>query len=354
MKNELAGRRILFDGHVLDGSPQGTTSYIQGMATELSSNNEVFVACKHESSLKKFFGSDKNVRWVPLKSSNKYVRLAFELPALCKKYEIDYAYFQYVAPLRKNTKWIVCVNDVLFLDYPKYFPWRYIISKAILYYVSALRADILVTCSDYSRRRIERWFRLKENSIGVTYPAIVSSKYADSAEISDLLGKRFFLYVSRVEPRKNHVSLINALDQLTDYSDVLLVFAGHTTIEVERLNELIDRRKLGGRIRFITPSDDQLCWLYRNCSASFYPSLCEGFGIPILEAKLCGAFSFCASNTAMLDLDPYVDGMFDADDTAEIVKLMRLVLTKQIQPVNSGRSIIENFSWSMSAKQLRD
>ena len=55
----MKGKRIFFDGHVLDGSPQGTTSYIQGMASELAINNEVFVACEKKRVLINIFLAKK-------------------------------------------------------------------------------------------------------------------------------------------------------------------------------------------------------------------------------------------------------------------------------------------------------
>lgn len=349
--SELIGKSIFFDGHVLDGSPQGTTSYIQGMATELAKNNKVFIACNKKDSFDKYFYGIDNIEWVRLKTNNKYLRLAYELPKLCHKGNYDYAYFQYVAPLFKRTKWIVCVNDVLFLDYPKFFPLAYTISKTLLYYFSAKRADILTTCSDYSQKRISKWFKISESNICVTHPAIVETKYSEMSEVQDLCGRKFFLYVSRIEPRKNHEVLLDALAAL-DNKDVMLVFAGHVTLGGRSLKHKISELGLQDHVLFITPSDAQLCWLYKHSQASFYPSRCEGFGIPILEAKLANGLSFCAANSAMHDLEEYIDGTFQSCDSKEITRLMRKVLEGCFENVDTKEKILSDFSWRKSAIAL--
>ncbi len=351
MNNRLKGKRIFFDGHVLDGSPQGTTSYIQGMATELAINNKVFIACMKKERFERYFFERKNIYWVQLKSSNKYVRLAYEIPKLCREVDYDYAYFQYIAPLIKNTKWIVCVNDLLFIDYPKFFPITYIFSKTLLYYLSAKRADILATCSEYSRQRISHLFKIRKSRICITHPAIVETKYSQTKVVEALSEKSFFLYVSRIEPRKNHAVLLDALVAL-DNKDVLLVFAGHITLDVKNLMHKIRELNLSNQVLFITPSDDELCWLYKHSKACFYPSWCEGFGIPILEAKLAGGLSFCAANTAMLDLEKYVDGIFNPSDSDQIASLMDGVLKKQVLGVDTKQRILADFSWNQSAKAL--
>lgn len=351
MHNELVGKSIFFDGHVLDGSPQGTTSYIQGMATELAKNNQVFVACKKKDSFDKYFNGIDNIKWVHLKTNNKYLRLAYELPKLCQKGNYDYAYFQYIAPLIKNTKWIVCVNDVLFLDYPKFFKISYILSKLFLYYFSAKRADILATCSDYSKKRISHYFNIPKSNICVTHPAIVDGKYKSMTSVDALVGKNFFLYVSRIEPRKNHTILLDALAALKR-KDVMLVFAGHITFEDKDLQAKISSLKLSNRVLLITPSDSELCWLYANSEASLYPSWCEGFGIPILEAKLAGGLSFCAANSAMKDLEEYIDGTFYAGDFNEIASLMENILHGNFKCTDTKNKILNDFSWYQSAQAL--
>jgi glycosyltransferase involved in cell wall biosynthesis len=167
-----------------------------------------------------------------------------------------------------------------------------------------------------------------------------------------ICGRRFFLYVSRIEPRKNHAVLLDSLSKVKD-KDVILVFAGHVTLEVEMLQRKISELGLIGRVLFVTPSDAQLCWLYKHSEASFYPSWCEGFGIPILEAKLAGGLSYCAANSAMKDLEQYIDGMFNSGDSESISRLMGEVLKGNLGSVDTADKILTDFSWKRSAKALQ-
>ena len=118
---------ILVDGHVLDGKPQGTSTYIVGLYTEIAKRNtvEILIATEQENSIKRWFPKQENICWVPLTTAKKYKRLAVEFDRLAEQYRPDYMHFQYITPLRKRTRWINTVHDLLFLDLPQYFPLRY-------------------------------------------------------------------------------------------------------------------------------------------------------------------------------------------------------------------------------------
>lgn len=347
-------KSILFDGHVLDGPPQGTSTYIVEMALALSNSNRIFVACNNKSSFEKYFNNIDNIYFCKLKFKNKYLRLIFDFLFITFKNNIDISIFQYMSPFLVKGKVIVVIHDVLFLDYPQYFPLIYRLSKKFLYYISAKRADFLISVSEYSKAKIAHHFSVDNKNIYVTPNAVNIKKFRDSAVIPTLESEKFFLYVSRVEPRKNHKVLIKALANLK-CSAVKLVFAGSSTIDVNLL-ELIEEHGLVDRVIFLQPCDQELSWLYKNCCAHFYPSYCEGFGIPPLEAKLLGAPSYIADNTALRELVNYVDGKFDSDDILSITKLMSALCTNENIEFSdfNQNSILSSFSWQSSSETINN
>ena len=140
------------------------------------------------------------------------------------------------------------------------------------------------------------------------------------------------MYVSRIEPRKNQISLIHALERI-DEEDINLVFVGKKAIDYPEFNAALESSSATDRIHLMSVTNYELGWLYRNAEACFYPSLGEGFGIPPIESVKLGSLTFVADNTALSELRPYVHGVFAAEKIDEIATFMRSV-------VESGQSTV--------------
>ena len=258
--------RILVDGHVLDHEHQGTASYIAGLYSALSEKEqcEIFVATANQESIIKYFGSNTKVHWVPLYSKNKYRRLVIEFDQLTKDIKPDYSHFQYITPLIKRNKWINTIHDILFLDYPDYFPLSYRFKNYILFKLAAMRSDVLVTVSQYSKYRIGHHFGIAQENIVVTPNAVDDILAVEAVSINQLQNTRYFVYVSRFEPRKNQHKLIEAFYKADLGSDVKLVLVGVSTIVYPELAvQLKDNRK-NQLVRLQGLQKSELVWLYKN------------------------------------------------------------------------------------------
>lgn len=319
--------RFFVDCHVFDGGLQGTTTYLKGLYQELIKDDEAlfFLAASDTENLKRIFGVRDNVTYLKYRSHNKFLRLALDIPTLIKNHKIDYAHFQYVVPPIKCCKYIVTVHDVLFLDFPEYFPVLYKLKNRLLFGLSSKYSDVVLTVSDYSKKQIQKHFGIKHLAItpNAIDPAFfdpydkATQKIAAKAKygISD-----YWLFVSRWEPRKNHYTLLKVFVENGHYRDYDLVFVGEKAISDKAFDTYYTSLEdpIKARIKMLSKvNHEDLLLLVRAATLSVYPSIAEGFGIPPLESVAAGIPTSCSNTTAMSDFGFLGNNLFnplDADD----------------------------------------
>lgn len=354
---------VLVDGHVLDGKPQGSSSYMSGLYRAISQIGgvDIRIATNDVDSLRRWNLELPGIDWVPLVSTDRYKRLAVELSVLQSRLGADFSHFQYIAPLVKRSRWILTLHDLLFLDLPQHFPLGYRLKNYALFRLSAMRSDIVLTVSEYSRDAIHRHFHIPNDRIHLTLNA--PDRFVDAHEeaVEGLTPGRFVVYVSRFEPRKNQHALVRAFLALKDQidEDIRLVLVGYSALSYPELDAALAQVQADGKdcVQVLSNlSHAQLTWLYRQTAGSIYPSLAEGFGMPVLEAVAAGGLSYCADNTAMSDLLPYVHGSFDAADDATIrATLLRAIKGQDAAKRDSVRAkALEHFNWAASAEAFME
>jgi len=358
---------ILIDAHVFNETHQGSRTYLKGLYCELvkllPSTSFYFAAYTLES-VKAEIGDYPNVHFVQLKRG-KYLRLLVEMPYLIWKYKIDYAHFQYISPPLKNCKFIVTVHDILFKDFKNLFPLKYRILNDFLFRLSAKRADILLTVSEYSRERIALHYKIPLHKIDITSNGIseeffalkVSGQENRISEMSSL--NRYILYVSRVEPRKNHLLLLKAFSDLRLWErNYKLICIGKKDFSFNDIDLFIDTCSPECRRNILMLQDirtSDLLLFYKNASLFIYPSIAEGFGIPPIEAVAIGIQTLCSNTTAMSDFTFLENDLFNPYD---LVELKDKILKKLLQPTDSIRAaklrqiVMEKYSWKKSAQKF--
>lgn len=352
--------KILVDARWFDSYYSGVSTYIKGIYNALAEDPtfEITFIGSDEEKLRKEF--PVHVKFILHQSSSNFKRLFFDIPRIIKKHKFDYAHFQYISPFNKTCRYIVTLHDILFVEYRKAFPLKFIIQNTILFYLSAKSADILLTVSEYSKRRISKVFRISEEKISVTNNGVLNSFYEKNKVNKFLQDKgynRYLLYVSRLEPRKNHIILLKAFVELGLYNKYKLVFIGKKTIEV---NELFDYyNNLLGEIKeavvFIeNTSEEDLYRFYAGADLFVYPSLSEGFGIPPIEAIACGAKTICSNTTALSDFDFFGKYHFNPSDLKELKQKIISTLDDDRYPLQLFQSIIKNrYSWKRIATDFK-
>jgi len=361
--------KLFVDCHAFDHDlRQGITTYLAGLyqqAIQLDSGIDFWFAARHPEKLTALFGQGANVHYLSYRSDSKYWRLGFELPAILREGKFDYAHYQYISPAVKQCCEIVTLHDVLFRDFPEQFNLGYRLSKSLLFGRSARRADILLTVSDYSRRRIAHHFGIPESRIGIT-PNAVNSDLAAMPRSTSLPGEtaklsRYILFVSRIEPRKNHLLLLRCYRELRLWEQGIgLVCVGAPALSCRELES--EKQQLpaaaAGMVHWLTQvSLPELCALYAKATLFVFPSLSEGFGIPPLEAAMFGTQVLCSDRTAMADFDFFGNGLFNPEQPGVLKQKLADYFAGQLRlpdPQLLQSTIQNRYSWQGAAQTLLD
>lgn len=327
-----ATRKTIFvDAHSLDKGYHGTHTFLRELYLELLSRYadlDIYFGTYDPVSVQRVFpglAADHILAYKPWRP--QVLRFLYDIPRFLSRYRFDYAHFQYLGvPWRTRTRSIVTLHDVLYEDYPADYPALYRLSRKWLFSGSLHRADIKTTVSGYSRARIAEHYHVPQSEIHIIPNAVAPVKFRRPEAVDRIRSRygleNFLLYVSRVEPRKNHLLLLETYLELELYRQrIPLVFIGAESIPVPDLQERLDGLTNGQR-RWIYHLSDvdpvDLSAFYSACRVFIYPSRAEGFGIPPLEAALCEAPVLCSRGAAMADyrfFDPYT---FDPSDRREL------------------------------------
>jgi glycosyltransferase involved in cell wall biosynthesis len=186
-------------------------------------------------------------------------------------------------------KKIVTIHDLIFVRYPKLYPYldRKIYNKKFRHACDV--ADTIIAISEETKRDIEKHYFVPENKIKVIYQSCDEAFYRSYSEEESKniaahyqLPADFLLYVGTIEERKNLLTIVKALKQV---KDIPLVVVGKKKSYFEKVTDYIEKNDLKERVIFLENVDNNhLPVIYRLASVFIFPSLFEGFGIPIIEA----------------------------------------------------------------------
>lgn len=353
--------KIFIDCHVFDYGFQGTRTYIQGLYLELikDKSKTFYFAASNIPNLKSIFGEADNIHYLQFKSENKYYRLLIDIPRLIRENKIDFAHFQYVVPPIKRCKYIVSTHDVLFLDYPEYFPKLDSFIKNQLYKYSARKSEIVVTGSHFSKEKLEKHFKINNVFVQVygVEPVFFEeyNKEQIQNEIEEIYHfKKHIIYISRHEPRKNHVLLLKAFVELKLYKTFHLVLIGDVTFRDPQFdsmmltleNEIKDKIILLSKVNF-----KDMILLLRGAELAIYPSKAEGFGLPPIESVAAKVPTICSNTTSMAEFNFFKNDFINPLDIEDIKSKMRTkIATTDVKRLNELATFVKNkYNWKASA-----
>ena len=264
-------------------------------------------------------------------------------------------------PYRLVGKAVVTVHDVIPLRFKKYYPpgirgqVRFIWQKYKLKKVKGI-----ITDSVTSKKDIVKYLGVEPGKI---YPVYLAGRSFD--EKMDLekvkqkygLERGYLLYVGDVNLHKNVVGLVRSLVYLPKKMRLVLVGSGfdHDSVEKEEITRLIQRLKLGKRVKILgRVSDKELGVLYQMADFYVQPSLWEGFGLPVLEALSLGVPVVVSRGSSLREITCdevafYIKYPFNGKKIAEAIRVA--YQHKDKVDKNKLKAYAKKFSWQETARQ---
>jgi glycosyltransferase involved in cell wall biosynthesis len=359
------------DFHTWDGIFQGSRSHVLGLyrqaIVQAPDLDFVFFLGDTESlrAAHAEFAAP-NVKLVTMPHGRAVWRLAVQLPWLRWRHGIDLLHMQYRLPLPPLGACAVTIHDVLFETYPQFFPQTFVWQSKLTFRHAARHADVLFSVSEFSKQDIARHYGVPAERIRVTYNGVDAQRFhpAGPGEPHDatclaalgLASRGYLLTVGRLEPRKNHETLIRAYAQLPPDAPPLVI-VGQRDFTFDRIFTTIDELGLRSRIKLLDKvGDDTLPMLMRHARLFAYPAFAEGFGMPVAEALASGVPVITSYTTSL----PEVAGdaalyTHDPHDATELAQLMRRVLgddTLAQAMAAKGLERARAFDWAASARVL--
>jgi glycosyltransferase involved in cell wall biosynthesis len=314
----------------------------------------------------------EHLRIVPVETSSRAARLAWEqtaLPLQLRRLRIDLLHSPHhhtpiVAqlPLGTRTKLVVTVHDVTFMLLPERYPLRRRLYMEAVTRAGVRVADAIITASQaVSRDVVDRLGVSPERIVAI--PEAAGERYhpASPTDIERVranygLPGRYLLSVGSLEPGKNRARLFRAMAWLRDKGiECTTVVVGQPAWKYEADYDLVRELGLSGCVIFLgyVPDADMPA-LYSGATLLAFPSLYEGFGLPVLEAMACGtpvvtsAVSATAevAGAAALLVDPYNTGAI----ASAIERLLHDdALRDELRALGLVRS--QEFSWERTARE---
>lgn len=260
--------------------------------------------------------------------------------------------------LASRTDFVITVHDVTFLDAPEWYPLPIAKYKRALLSAALVKKPAAIVCvSEFTRRRLlVRHPEASRHAIRVIYPGVSVAGEAARRNPSSRTEDRYFLTVSAIEPRKNHLTLLRALFRAREMGFSLrwkvVGAVGYKGESIGRALVVAEGVDVLGRV-----SDDELERLYAEAEFVATPSHEEGFGFPPLEAMLRGVPTVTSLGSALdetvgdasyrvaaTDVDGWVTALTQLSSEPELRDQLVSKGLERVKRFSHGRSAVDYVS----------
>jgi glycosyltransferase involved in cell wall biosynthesis len=292
--------RIGIDAHAIGSESSGNETYYEQLLKHLAiapTNGTRYVVYYTHLAAEGRVPQNDKFHLKRLWPATPFWRIPIGFPLEFRKEKLDVFHAQYIIPPFCMCKTVTTIPDIAYEHYPEFFSRFYILRSKALIRSSAQRADHIITVSDYSRNDISRTYQVDPDRITVTYEGasldfFPRNKDQCREQVARTYGIKapFLLYVGRLQERKNLRRLLSAYAKVKKGgADGKLVLVGKKDWMSGNIQTHVKSLELQDSVIFTgyVPSAD-LPVLYNAAEAFVYPSVFEGFGLPVIEAMACG------------------------------------------------------------------
>ena len=361
--------KILLDAHMVGEEESGNETYVANLIRHLQAlglPGSFLLATAHPKALAKIIMLDDQFRSVSV-STSSIRRVFYDLPRIAARERVDVMHVTYAGPPYGHCPLIVSIHDISYKEDPKWFSLkdRLVLNAGVS--ATLRRAASVITLSEYSKSRIMQSYAVPARRVmAVPLAADANFRPIDDTQTIDEkltrygIRKPYVLAVGNLQPRKNLSALIQAFALLTSRGKFpcQLVIVGKHRWRGSEVQASVESLNLVGTVVVTgyVPTAD-LPFLYAGADLLAYPSLYEGFGLPILEAMACGTPVVTSNVTSMPEVAGDAAILVDPTSVEDIAQgLERVLLDESLRRELSRKGLARasEFSWKKTAQLTYD
>jgi len=313
--------------------------------------------------------SKANFEIISLATANKFSWNFWTLPKYLRENPVELYLTQYITPffVPKKIKILTIIHDISFCVYPQMIKWRDLFFLRALIPLAVRRADKVIGVSRFTRDEILRYYQPDPKKVDYIYNAVAddflrqtfSREKLEKVRRKYSLPEKFILYLGTLQPRKNIPVLMEAYAQIKDQlPDMKLVLAGGKGHNYDqKIDETIRRNDLKNDEvffpGFIAEEDKKVVMILADSFC--FPSLYEGFGIPILEAFSADVPCVVSKIPPHFEVAKDAALFFAPNDANELAKKLLAIITQKdlrTELLRKEKEQLEAFSWQKTTQKM--
>jgi len=268
-------------------------------------------------------------------------------------------------PIFCRSKKVITIHDLGFKRFKRVYSFSQRVYAYFVHWWASKKADKIIVPSDFTKKELIQLYHVKEGKIRVIHEGYDKEMFnlnENSKKINELFKKYkikqpYFLFVGRLEKKKNITNLIKAYSKLfnSDIKTLLprLVLIGNPGFNYKKISLEIEKIKsLIYQVGYI--QTNELVHFYHGSEAFIFPSFYEGFGLPILEAMACGIPVIVSNAGSIPEVGNEAALYFNPNKVEEIANTLKKFLTDKslkYQLREKGLKNIEKYSWQKCAEE---
>lgn len=342
--------KVALDATAIPDPPGGAGRYVLALAGALHRRDDVDLTVVSRKG--------DVARWpapvLDRAPAHRPVRMAWEqvgLPQVVRKLGADVHHGpHYTMPLALGLPAVVTIHDLSFFTHPEWHQRTKVAFFRSAILTAARRASALIAVSAATAALLDERARPKA-PVHVVPHGVDHDRYRPNGPIHAGVTQPYVLFVGTLEPRKDVPTLVHAFDRLAGtHPDLSLVLAGAPGWGVDAVDQAIAGATHGDRVqRLGYVAEDDLPGLLRGAAVVAYPSLEEGFGLPVLEALACGAPVVTTSGTVMEEVAAGAAFLVPPGDDRRLAEALEAAIEGDAERRRLGFEVAARHTWEASA-----
>lgn len=350
--------KIGVNSRIYQSENTGVPYYIECLYKKLletdQSNDYVFFQTRRNKTI----GRTKTIN-LPNNNLGTFLFDNFLINKLISKEKIDIFHGPaHILPFSKkeDVKYVLTIHDLSFLIFrenesPLFnMYYKYALPRSLK------NADVIITDSQNTKEDIKRFYHVADSKIKVIYLG-VNDIFFSAKKTKRIINEQYFFSLTTHPKRKNIYRVLEVFADNKNLSSYKYVIAGLINNEqLLSLKKKIKELELDNRIIiFGYATEERLKNLYQNAAFFIYPSLYEGFGLPVLEAMACNCPIISSNNSSLIEINPskewLVNPYSNHDISDKINKILSLSEKKRGLLLNKNYNFVKKFTWKKTAKE---